>query len=441
MDSTGPAAVRRSLSRRLLLLLFIGTMVPFLRAAPSQAAGSRVITTVAGNGIAGYGGDGGAASVAMLNQPYGLTIDGSGDLYIADTLNCRIRRVHSGIITTFAGNGSCTYGGDNGPAVDAGMIPSGLAMDGLGNLYLADHFNCRVRKIDTSGIITTVAGNGACAYNGDGSPATSISLNLVDPTGIAVDTAGNLYIGDRNNCRVRKVDPVGAVTTVAGNGVCGYAGDGGPATGASLLHPVAVAVDSVGDLYIGDRYNCRIREVDLAGTIATIAGNGLCGSTGDGGPAASASIEEPEPAGLALDIARNLYVSGSDSDYIVECHVREVTVGLIGTLAGNTPCGFSGDGGLAASANLRAPTGVAVDPAGNVYISDSFNNRVRMVSLVPPSVGGIAVQPSFSTLPIRRDDHSAWLLTGLSITSVLAALVTAAALARRHRERMRNTMR
>ena len=220
-----------------------------------------------------------------------MAVDASGNLYIADTGNNRIRKVSAtGIITTVAGNGSAGYSGDGGPATSAQLDgPEGVAVDGSGNLYIADTCNNRIRKVSATGIITTVAGNGSAGYSGDGGPATSAQLSL--PAGVAVDGSGNLYIADSGNNRIRKVSATGIITTVAGNGSPGYSGDGGPATSAQLNQPAGVAVDASGNLYIADSSNNRIRKVSATGIITTVAGNGFDGYSGDGGPATSAATQ------------------------------------------------------------------------------------------------------------------------------------------------------
>jgi uncharacterized protein (TIGR03437 family) len=329
------------------------------------------ITTVAGNGIQGFSGDGGPATSAMLgganSGPTGVAVDSAGNLYIADQANGHIRRVSGGTITTFAGNGAGAFSGDGGPATRASLnFPYGVGVDSAGNLYIADTENYRIRMV-SGGTITTVAGNGLFEYSGEGGPATSASLNL--PQGSAVDSAGNIYIADEGNSRVRKVSG-GIITTVAGNGNAGFSGDGGPATSASLDQPNGVAVDSAGNLYIADRNNFRIRKVS-GGIITTFAGGG--NATGDGGPATSASIGYPQK--VALDSSGNLYISDAFSG-----RIRKVSGGIITTVAGNGTYGFSGDGGPATSASLNSPQGIAVDSAGSVYIADFGNNRVRKVS-------------------------------------------------------------
>jgi len=332
------------------------------------------IATVAGNGQRGYSGDGGLAYVASLNGPSGVAVDAAGNLYIADTGNNRLRMVRqTGTIATVAGNGGLRFYGDGGPATAASLfLPTGVAVDAAGNLYIADTRNDRIRKATPAGTITTVAGNGQVGYSGDGGPATAASLNY--PRGSAVDAAGNLYVADGNNNRIREVSPAGTITTVAGNGVQGFSGDGGPATGASLSGAYGVAVDAAGNLYIADSNNKRIRKVSPSGIISTVAGNGAWVFSGDGGPATSASLYRP--SGVAVDAAGNLYIADGGN-----YRIRKVSpVGIITTVAGNGSEGFSGDGGSATAASLGKPYGVAVDAAGNIYVADTNNGRIRKVS-------------------------------------------------------------
>ena len=262
---------------------------------------------MAGTGTATFGGDGGPAVDAQVSDPYGVALDGAGNLYIADTGSHRIRKVNSaGVISTVAGNGTRGSGGDGGPAVDAQLqLPLGVAADGAGNLYIADFHNHRIRKVDAAGDISTVAGTGAAGYGGDGGQAVNAQLNY--PTDVALDGAGNLYIADGSNNRVRKVNSAGVISTVAGNGAAGYGGDGGQATAAQLDSPHGVAADGAGNLYVADLNNQRIRKVNAAGVITTVAGTGTRGSDGDGGPAAAAQLGRPR--GLALDGSGNLYIA------------------------------------------------------------------------------------------------------------------------------------
>jgi sugar lactone lactonase YvrE len=250
-----------------------------------------------------------------------------------------------------------------------------VAVDAAGNLYIADNGNSRVRRVSVSGVITTVAGTGMYGFSGDGGPATNAQLK--SPFGVAVDSVGNLYIADPYNHRVRKVSVSGVITTVAGTGPSGFWGDGEAATDAQLSFPSGVAVDGAGNLYIADTGNSRVRVVSL-GTISTKAGTGVEGFSGDGGPAVDAQLFQP--LGVAVDAAGNLYVVD-----LLANRVRKVSVsGVITTVAGSGSTGivggFSGDGGPADNARLGNPGGLAVDTAGNLYIADSANHRVRKVA-------------------------------------------------------------
>jgi uncharacterized protein (TIGR03437 family) len=334
-----------------------------------------VLTRLAGNGRAGFSGDGGPAASAQLSRPSGVAVDAAGALYIADYYNNCIRKVATnGIITTVTGSGSVGYSGDGGPATSAQLYyPRGVAVDSSGNLYIADYSNQRIRRVGRNGIITTIAGNGSSGYSGDAGPATS--AQLAGPSGVAVDDAGNVYIADGNNNRIRKVGTNGMITTVAGNGSEGYSGDRGLAANAQLYYPRDVAVDAEGNLYIADSGNSRIRKVETNRVITTVAGSAPGFYYGDGGQAASAQLNGP--SGVAVDAAGNLYMA--------DCHnnrIRKVaTDGIITTIAGNGSPGYSGDGGPAASAQLNGPSGVAVDAAGNLYIADFYGNRVRKVAM------------------------------------------------------------
>ncbi|MBH0186023.1 MAG: hypothetical protein HP477_11600 [Nitrospira sp.] len=342
--------------------------------APPTAltASSPTINTVAGRGQ-GFSGDGGPATVARLRAPHGVAIDTVGNLWIADTGNYRIRKIDAaGVITTVAGTGVQGFSGDGGPATAAELNdPTGVAVDTVGNLWIADSLNHRIRKVDAAGVITTVAGTGGAGFSGDGGPATAAELN--DPHGVAVDTAGNLWITDLKNHRIRKVDAAGVITTVAGTGVAGFSGDGGPATAAQLHAPHGVAVDTAGNLWIAERDNYRIRKVDAAGVITTVAGTGVQGFSGDGGPATAAQLVSPN--GVAVDTAGNLWIADYDSH-----RIRKVdAAGVITTVAGTGVLGFSGDGGPATAAWLLAPASVAVDTAGTFWFADLGNHRIRKV--------------------------------------------------------------
>ncbi len=339
-----------------------------------------IISTIAGNGTAGYSGDGGPAASAELNSPSGVAVDFSGNIYIADYKNNRIRRVDaSGVISTVAGKGTAGYSGDGGPASSAELsTPSGVAVDTSGNIYIADSSNNCVRKVDASGVISTVAGNGTAGYSGDGGPA--VSAELSSPSGVAVDTSGNIYIADdKNNC-IRKVDASGVISTVAGNGTGGYSGDGGPASSAELSSPFGVAVDASGNIYIADDKNNRIRKVDASGVISTVAGNGTGGYSGDGGPATSAQLNSP--SGLAVDSSGNIYIADT-TNY----RVREVYAII------NGACGSSNGGTFASaptSGLCSSGTASSVTGTGPWYwiCAGHYGGSNAGCSANPPAVNG-----------------------------------------------------
>lgn len=333
-----------------------------------------IISTFAGNSGYGFAGDGGPALNAQLSAPRGISLDTAGNLYLADRWNNRIRKIASGNITTIAGNGQSNFGGDWGPAIAAQLsAPQGLAVDNAGNVYISDFQNNRVRMVAPNGTISTYAGNGNSGFSGDGGPAASAELS--QPAGLAVDAAGNLYIADSNNSVVRKVTPAGVISTVAGTGgKLGYSGDGGPATSAKMGAPMGVAVDSAGNLYIADFFGW-IREVNgSTGVISTIAGNGNIGYSGDGGPAASGVFYNP--VGVAVDSFGNIYVADSNNGA-----VREISGGTINTVGGSGVLGYTGDGGPATFAEFSQISGIAVDAQGNVYVADTGNNVIRLFPL------------------------------------------------------------
>ena len=342
-------------------------------------SGSDTITTIAGTGVQGFSGDGGPATSAKLYAPTGVAVDGQGNVYIADHSGARVRKVsRGGTISTFAGTGGAGFSGDGGPATSARVgTPYGVAVDGQRNVYISDRYNNRVRKVSPGGTITTFAGTGAYGSGsfGDGGPATSAQLR--NPYGVAVDGQGNVYIADHGHSRVRKVNPGGTITTFAGTGVPGFSGDGGRATAAKLISPRGLAVDGRGNVYISDRDNNRVRKVSPGGTITTFAGTGESANDGDGdgGPATSARIQHPE--GMVVDPQGNVYIAAGSS-------VRRVSPGgTITTFAGGGRSN-PGDGGPATSAVLRAPDGVALDGIGNVYIAEAWG-RVRKVTVGTPA--------------------------------------------------------
>ena len=327
------------------------------------------ITTIAGNGTQGYSGDNGPATMAQMYAPRDVAIDDSGNIYIADYLNRCIRKVNSlGIITTIAGGGNTNS--DNIPATDASIYLMQIAVDKKGNLFIADVSSNRIRKVDTYGIIHTIAGTTMPGYNGDGILATSAMLSL--PSGVAVDRIGRIYICDESNFRIRMIDTSGIIHTIAGTGVLGYSGDNGPATNAMLSGPGKIVVDEIGNVYYTDGQTL-VRKVDTLGIITTIAGYYTLGYSGDGGPATAAILSGGE--GIALDRNKNIYIS--DCSYGV---VRVIdSFGIINTIAGHLMTTALGDGGPATSASLRSPFGVAVDTSGNLFIADYGHNRIRKV--------------------------------------------------------------
>ena len=344
------------------------------------------IITIAGSGLQGYTGDGGSALCAELFYPAGIAFDATGNMYIAQYGNVAypaVRMVNtSGIISTFAGGSSYC---DACPANTSKVVPMGVAVNKTsGNVYIADNYQNRIRMVNTSGIITTLAGNGTQGYSGDGIPATTASVEMYFPYGIALDGSGNIYFGDwMNNC-VRKITiSTGIISTIAGNGSAGIAGgfggDGGLANSInSKLHwPSGVAVDGSGNVYIADAANYRIRKITFStGNISTVAGNGTLGFSGDGGAATNAALSFPY--GVAVDGSGNMYIADQQNQ-----RIRMVnTSGIISTIAGNGTGGYTGDGGPATNAELQMnpyATGIAVDASGNVYIGDGQNNRVRKV--------------------------------------------------------------
>ena len=350
-------------------------------------ASTSIITTFAGTGAQGYSGDGGLATSVHLASPNDVAVDALGNLYIADTANARIQRVDAmtGIITTVAGDGTVAYGGDGGAATAAQLhSPDGVAIDGLGNLYIADAGNARIRRVDAmTGVITTVVGTGTAGYGGDGGMA--ISAQIANPLGVALDAVGNLYIADFGNSRVRRVDVTGVITTVAGTGAFAYGGDGGAAISAQINEPSGVAVDGLGNLYIADTNNDRIRRVDVTAIITTVAGSGASGSGGDGGLATSATLFRP--FGVTVDEHGNLYIADTDNSRLRRV---DATSNIITTVAGNGTIGAGGDGGVAASAQLDDPSGVAVDGLGTIYIADTGNSRIRRVDATTSVITTIA---------------------------------------------------
>jgi sugar lactone lactonase YvrE len=337
-----------------------------------------LMATVAGNQAWIYSGDGVPATQASIFLPFGFAVDAAGDLFIADSSNNRIRRVDgvSGVISTVAGSGVIGSTGDGGPATAASLSnPTSIAIDPAGNLYFSDSGNNSIRRIDAfTGIISTYAGrSNTHGYTGDTGPATSATLN--NPSGIALDSAGNLYLADTGNHTIRMVASAsGLITSVAGRGFASFSGDGGPAVSAGLNSPWSITPIPAGGLYIADQNNQRIRKIDSSGNISTVMGNGVAGYAGDNGPATAAELNVP--ASVALDVAGNLYVADSGNN-----RVRKISskTGLVTTIAGNSGESISGDNGPADQAGLYGPYTLALDSQGSLLIADVFHNRIRKV--------------------------------------------------------------
>ncbi len=355
-------------------------------------ASTQVITTIAGTGVRGFGGDGASASAALLDQMIGLYVDGSGNVLLADTGNQRIRQISGGNISTIAGGGS---GGDGGPAINAMFAnPYAAAEDSTGNVYVVDQFNNRIRKITMpSGTVSTVVGTGSMGYSGDGGSALNATLNA--PSSVALDAVGNIYIADTNNSVVRKVDAVtGNISTVAGNGQSCYpttsaCGDGGLATGANISYPIAITLDSNGNLYISDYFAHRVRKVTAStGLISTVAGTGIMGSKGNGGLATSANLNHP--VGVAVDGSGNIYISDSFNNQI-----RRVTVsnGLINAYALTGGVCLCGNGGPALKGSMWNPLELSMDPSGNLFIGGGNDNVVQRVDVLTGTWGTVAGNP------------------------------------------------
>ncbi len=353
-------------------LYFLVCMVLFVGSA--QSGHSQIISTFAGNGLAGYSGDGGDALSARLDTPTSIAIDLSGNVFINDQRNNCVRRVSpSGIITTVAGTGSPGFSGDGGPATNARLDANwGMTIDNSGNIYICDQSNHRIRKVNSSGIISTIAGTGTPGYSGDGGPATSANIN--SPMGIAVDKTGNIYFSDSYNFCVRKISTTGTISTFAGiPGLVGFSGDGGPATSARIMFVWGIACDTSGNVYLCDGPNDRVRKVDAGGIITTFVGIGTTGYSGDNGPATNARLNKP----LGVSVAHD------GSVYIADCNNnairRVVPAGTITTVAGTGDGGYNGDGIPATAAKLHHPIGVVANDNDDVFITDMLNVRGRKV--------------------------------------------------------------
>jgi len=423
--------MQKKITLFLLLFAIVFSGLSVARAQPG------IISTIAGNSTQGFYGDGGPAIHAEFDGPAGITKDTAGNLYIADYVNDRVRKVTyaTGVITTIAGTGdsagtSGAFSGDGGPATAADLYnPTSIALDVSGNVFFSDQGNHRVRKINVStGIITTIAGNGTGGYSGDGIQATASELFY--PAGIAFDTAGNLYIADWQNHRIRMVTlSTGIITTVAGTGIAGYSGDGGPATAARFYRPSELAFDVSGNLYISEYGNSTVRKVVKAtGIITTIAGTGVAGYSGDGSAATAAQLNQPLV--VRTDTAGNIYIADW-RNYVVR--MVSAATGIISTIAGDNVNSYSGDGGPATNAGLSSIDGMAIDVSGNVYIADEFNNVIREIEC-PTCIGvGVPVTNNTHAQSIYPNPATNWLtiqsadqpINLVAITSLVGQIVFA----------------
>ncbi len=348
----------------------------FMRAASytSMECGQNMLWTSAGNGTTSYGGPDGRASVSVgLSNPWGLAVDSQDRVYVADMGLHAVRRIDTdGTVTTVAGTGTAGFSGDGGIATAARLSsPARLAFDGAGNLFIADSANNRIRKVTPAGIITTVAGNGIAGNTGDGGQATSARLRTPYDMTLAPD--GTMYIADRGNHKIRRVTPAGIISTFAGTGSGGYTGDDVAATSTRLNTPYSVDLDAAGNLYIADYDNERVRMVDTDGTITTVAGTGIATAQGDGGAATEAGLHKPQY--VQVGPSGDLYISESNNN-----RVRYVHDGLIDTLAGSGQFGYLGDGTFPLFSTWQRPSATAFDSQGNLWVVDRGNRRIRVIS-------------------------------------------------------------
>ncbi|OJW79522.1 MAG: hypothetical protein BGO69_12380 [Bacteroidetes bacterium 46-16] len=367
-------------SRRILSLLLTATILGF------HCASAQNIDLFAGTPLnPGNTGDGGPAVSARLSAPQAICFDKFGNAYISDQNNHRVRKISaSGDITAFAGTGAPGYSGDGGAALSATFCwPTGIAVDTTGNVYITDVYCHVVRKVNTSGIISTIAGTGSIGYSGDGGPAVSAALNT--PVAVDADIAGNVYIVDRGNARIRMIDMSGNINTIAGTGTHGFSGDNAAATSAELNYPANIAFDNTGNIYIADQLNERIRKIDAGGIITTIAGNGIHSFSGDGSAATSASLEYP--MSVALDSSGNMFIADGSGN-----RVRMVDgSGIIYTYAGTGVHDYGGDGGLAINAYLT-PLDLAVGIDNRLYVDDMIHANIRVITPAAVSTGALSRQ-------------------------------------------------
>ena len=365
-----------------------------------SATNAQTITTIAGNGSPGYSGDHFAATAATINHPEELVQDRAGNVYFVELENSVVRKIStSGIISTIVGTGTAGFNGD-GIAATAAQLnrPYGVAIDTFGNFYIGDASNNRVRKVNTAGIISTIAGTGTPGYTGDGFAATAATLH--QPMFLRADAAGNIYFSDNSNFAIRKISNTGIITTVIGTGATGSSPDGTLATAAQISASQGLCVDTAGNLFFCDVYNNLVRKVDhITGILTTIAGNWTSGYTGDNGQATAASLNTPN----------DVFADATGDVYIADClnHViRKINPsGIITTIAGSTQ-GYSGDNGPATIAQLNGPTGIHIGLAGKLYITDATNQRIRVVTspVSSTNVANVLLQSAVELYPNPAQD-------------------------------------
>jgi len=385
--------------------LFSAILLASFSISIHHCAQAQIITRFAGTGVAGYSGDGYAATLAQMDTIGEVTIisnDSSANLYIGDGSNYRERQINlldtSFIINTFAGDGLAGYSGDGGPATNAELIhPGRVAIDKHNNIYINEYYGHRIRKISPSGIISTFAGTGVSGFSGDGGPAAAAKFD--HPGCVFVDKHGNLLVADQYNHCIRKIDTSGFISTIAGTPtISAFGGDGGPATNAHLSYPTRAFADSLDNIYIVDNSNHCIRKVDSAGTITTIAGTGgVSGFSGDGGPASAAQLNYP--SGIDWDSHGNMYIADAANNRV---RMIDASTGSITTIAGNGFVGSTGDGGPATAASFNFPVDLALDKHNNIYVADWHNYEVRKISALYPPLASKeinSIEPRFNVYP------------------------------------------